>query len=85
MSKYEIIFKKSAFKELRSLPNKEVSRITKAISNLSDNPRPTGCKKLKGYTHLWRIRSGNYRVIYSIEDQILVVEILEIVDRKDAY
>lgn len=85
MTKYKISFKKSAVKELHKLPKKEVIRITESIGKLSANPRPEGCKKLKGYTNLWRIRSGIYRVIYSIENQILVVEILEIVNRKDAY
>lgn len=85
MNKYTIDFKKSALKELHKLPNKEVSEITKVIASLSDDPRPSGCKKLKGYANLWRVRSGNYRVIYSIEDQILIVEILEVVNRKDAY
>ncbi len=85
MSKYEVRFKKSALKILYKLPNKEVVRITSLIGELSEEPRPNGCKKLKGYKNLWRMRSGNYRVIYSIEDQILIVEILEIVDRKDAY
>ncbi|MEZ5048813.1 MAG: type II toxin-antitoxin system RelE/ParE family toxin [Saprospiraceae bacterium] len=85
MNKYRISFKKSTIKELYKLPNKEVARIIKSIGNLAIHPRPTGCKKLKGYMNLWRIKSGNYRIIYSIEDLILVVEILEIVDRKDAY
>lgn len=85
MNNYTINFKKSAIKELHKLPNKEVSRITKLIATLTENPRPSGCKKLKGYPNLWRVRSGNYRIIYSIDDQILIVEILEIVDRKDAY
>lgn len=85
MSKFKISFKKSALKELQQLPNREVGRITKVIGELSEDPRPRGCKKLKGYSNLWRIRSGNYRVIYSIENQILIIEILEIVNRKDAY
>ena len=85
MDKYIVSIKKSAIKELKKLPKKEATRITILLSGLSDNPRPSGCKKLKGYSSLWRIRSGNYRVIYSIEDQILIVEILEILDRKDAY
>ncbi len=85
MSKYKINFKKSAIKELRVLSGKEIKRISILIGNLSNNPRPSGCKKLKGYSNLWRIRSGNYRIIYSIEDQILIIEILEIVNRKDAY
>ena len=85
MNKYTINFKKSVIKELHKLPNKEVSRITKLIATLSTDPRPSGCKKLKGYPNLWSVRSGNYRVIYSIDDQILIVDILEIVDRIDAY
>lgn len=55
------------------------------IQDLVENPRPSGCKKLKGYANLWRIRSGNYWIIYNIEAQLFVVEILEIVNRKDAY
>lgn len=85
MSKYTIDFKKSAFKELQKLPKKEISKITKLIASLATVPRPSGCKKLKGFSNLYRVRSGNYRVIYSVEDQILVIEILEIVNRKDAY
>jgi mRNA interferase RelE/StbE len=85
MSNYTIEFKNSAVKELHKLPNIEVARIANLIESLSKNPRPSGCKKLKVYANLWRVRSGDYRIIYSIEDQILVVEILEVVNRKDAY
>lgn len=85
MNRYVVNFKKSAAKELYKLPKKEVGRILKLIGNLSTDPRPDGCKKLKAYSDLWRVRSGNYRIIYSIEDHILMIEILEIVHRKDAY
>lgn len=85
MERYEVKFKKSAFKELQRLPHKEIKKVARLIGTLSVQPRPQSCKKLKGYLNLWRVRSGNYRVIYSIEDQILIVEILEIVDRKNAY
>lgn len=85
MGDFTIKFKKSAVKELHKLPNKEVLRITNLISGLSEDPRPPGSKKLKAYKNLWRVRSGNYRIIYDIEDQILVIEILEVVNRKDAY
>ncbi len=85
MNRYKVSVKKSAIKELKNLPKKEATRISILIVGLSDNPRPSGCKKLKGYLNLWRIRSGNYRVIYSIEDKIFIVEILEILNRKDAY
>lgn len=85
MSNYTVNFKKSAVKELYKLPNREVFRIIKLIDKLSTEPRPRGCKKLKGYRDLWRVRSGNYRIIYSIEDHILIIEVLEIAHRKDAY
>ena len=85
MGNYKIRIKKSAIKELRKLPKKNASYIIEIIQSLGTQPRPRGCKKLKGYDELWRVRSGNYRDIYTIEDQILIVEILEIVHRKDAY
>ncbi len=85
MNNYTINFKKSALKELKSFPKKEVIKITTVIASLSENPRPSGCKKLKANHNLWRIRSGNYRIIYTIEDKVLVIEILEVVNRKDAY
>ena len=83
--KYSVAFKKSALKELENLPRQVVGRIAAAIEKLGDDPRPTGCKKLKGYENLWRIRIGDYRVLYSIEDDVLTVEILEVVNREDAY
>ncbi len=82
---YKIEFKKSAEKELFKLPNKSIINVSKAIEELSRNPRPNGYKKLKSYNNLYRIRTGKYRVIYTIENQRLVIEILEIVQRKDAY
>ena len=85
MRKYQIIIKKVALKELKKLPKQEIARISKLIKSLSDEPRPRGCKKLKSYDNLWRVRSGNYRVIYGIEDKILIVEVMEIGDRKDIY
>lgn len=85
MGKYKVSLKKSALKELYKLPKREVLRLTKLIARLAENPRPSGCVKLKGYKCLWRVRSGEYRIIYSIEDEVLVVEILEVVNRRDAY
>lgn len=85
MSRYRVQFNKTALKRLHKLPNKEVGKIINLIKGLSEEPRPSGCKKLKSFKNLWRVRSGNYRVIYSIEDSVLIVVVLEIVDRKDAY
>jgi len=83
---YKVIFKKSAAKELAELPATEVPKVRSAIAKLADNPRPEGVKKLKGTIEpLWRIRIGNYRVVYSIDDIIRIVEIRAIGDRKDIY
>lgn len=82
---YIIQFKNSALKELRKLPKAFSEQVAKDINDLSKNPRPHGHKKLKGNENLYRIRSGNYRVVYQIQDKILVVLVVCIGDRKDVY
>ena len=83
---YKITFKKSAAKELVNLPAKVVKNISPPINKLSENPRPDGCKKLKG-THdgAWRIRIGDYRVLYIIEDSVRIIDIQKVGHRKDIY
>lgn len=85
MPKYSVTFARSARKELESLPPAIVRRIFPKIESLATNPRPSGCKKLKGSTDLWRIRVGEYRVIYSIFDTVVRVEIIAVRHRSDAY
>ena len=83
---YHIIIGKQAFKELETLPKKTNQQISKSIDKLAGEPRPHGCKKLKGeHQYIWRIRVGNYRVLYSIDDEIRIVEIGKIGHRKDIY
>jgi mRNA interferase RelE/StbE len=83
---YTIRFKKSAEKELERLPAQIIKRIGKAIDALKENPRPSGSKKLEGQQEsLWRIRIGDYRVIYSVEDVIKIVEIRKVGHRKEIY
>ena len=83
---YRIAVRKKALKELEELPAKISRQIIKAIDNLSEDPRPPGCKKLKGEEdYIWRIRIGDYRVLYSIEDQIKIVEVRRIGHRKEIY
>jgi mRNA interferase RelE/StbE len=82
---YLILFKKSAYKELEKLPISVQEDITKSIAKLSENPRPNGCIRLKGSSLLWRIRIGDYRVIYSIVDNILSIEIVRIGHRREVY
>lgn len=83
---YQITISQSAFKELNRLSKGNIKKIEKAIDSLSDNPRPPGVKKLKGISEdLYRIRSGDYRVVYAIDDMIQIVDIRKIGHRKDIY
>jgi mRNA interferase RelE/StbE len=82
---YSIVFKESAIKQLRSLPKKMTNRLAVIIDALADNPRPLSCKKLQGTNDAYRIRTGDYRVIYTVDDQIVTVEIVKIGNRKDVY
>ena len=85
MTGYLVTFAASARKELKDLPPDIIGRLLPKIRGLSGNPRPAGCKKLHGYKHRWRIRVGNYRVVYAIDDAGKVVDITRIAHRKDAY
>jgi len=83
---YSISIKPSALKELSKLPKATVRRAEKAIDALAEDPRPDGVKKLKGSDEdLYRIRVGDYRIIYSIEDEIKIVDIRKIGHRKEIY
>ena len=85
MSKYKVVIAKSAEKELARLPVAVIVRIREKVSLLADDPRPDGCKKLKGHKDLYRIRVGDYRIIYSVNDGVLTVTVVAIGDRKDIY
>lgn len=85
MTEYLVTFAASARKELRDLPSEVIARLLPKIRELSDNPRPVGCKKLHGYKDRWRIRVGNYRVVYAIDDGRKVVDLTRIAHRKEVY
>lgn len=85
MPRFKITFARSASKELEVLPRAIIERILFEIESLSDNPFPKGCKKLKGDHNRWRIRVGDYRVIYSVATNELVVDIIRIRHRKEVY
>ena len=85
MASYDLRFTSSAEKELKKLPGQLVARIVPRVENLASNPRPSGCKKLKGGDREWRIRVGDYRVVYTIDDAGLLVEVTRIRHRSDVY
>ena len=84
MAEYSVLFRESVWKDLKSIPKKELQRIVARISALGDDPRPPGSEKLTGEDR-YRIRQGRYRIIYSIQDQELTVWVVKIGHRKDVY
>jgi len=84
MERYSLEFAKSVRKDLKKIGKRDASRILKAIKKLEANPRPSTCKKITD-RELYRIRVGNYRVVYQIFDLRLVIMIVKIGDRKDVY
>lgn len=82
---YELRLARSARKELEALPDAVLARVARHLDLLPDTPRPPGCKKLRGATDLWRLRVGDYRIIYAVDDTTRVIEVRAIRDRKDAY
>ncbi len=82
--KYEIRIKRSAEQEMDCLPSKVFSRISGKILKLESTPRPRGCKKLRG-RHEYRLRVGDYRILYVVDDANLVVEIIAVGHRRDVY
>lgn len=85
MAEYGISFARSARKELEALDAKIINRIFPKIESLSGNPRPNNCIKLRGGRNLWRMRVGSYRVIYAINDNAKVIDIIAVRHRRDAY
>lgn len=85
MVKYTLEIKRSAQKELDALDDRIFPRIDRKILALADNPRPAGCKKLTGYEDQWRIRIGDWRVLYIIDDTIMLVTITRVAHRREVY
>jgi mRNA interferase RelE/StbE len=83
--RYSIKIKKNVKKLLFRLPNNIVKKVSNKIDTLSENPRPVGCKKITNTINKYRIRIGNYRILYSINDDILIIEVIKIAHRKDIY
>ena len=82
---YVVDVGRSAQKEIRDLDGVVMSRVIAALRRLADDPRPAGCKKLVGARDLWRIRIGDYRVIYRIDDAKQTIEVTTVRHRSAAY
>lgn len=85
MPKYSLEIQRSAQKELDAIDDPLFSRIDRKIVELADQPRPAGCKKLKGYSDQWRVRVGDWRVVYIIDDNAKRVMVTRIAHRREVY
>ena len=84
MESYKIVIKRSAAKEIERIPKSHRKRIVSKIQELSKEPRPLGVKKLSG-EEKYRIRQGDYRILYKVEDSIITVTVVKVGNRKDVY
>jgi mRNA interferase RelE/StbE len=83
--KYTLEINQSAQKELDALDDTVFKRIDRKILALADNPRPAGCKKLKGFKDQWRIRVGDWRVLYIIDAETKTVTVMHVAHRREVY
>lgn len=84
MAKYDVVFKRSVYKDLRSIPDVDLQRILTRIESLAVDPRQFGCEKLSGQER-YRIRQGVYRIVYEIEDNRLIVTVVRVGHRGQVY
>jgi mRNA interferase RelE/StbE len=82
---YEVLLERSAERDLKALAADILHRIIPRIKDLSQNPRPSGCHKITGSKNDWRIRIGDYRVIYEIDDRRRLVKVMRIRHRREVY
>ncbi|RRQ23913.1 type II toxin-antitoxin system RelE/ParE family toxin [Guyparkeria sp. SCN-R1] len=84
MASYKLCFRQSVTRDLRPIPRPDVERILRRVKALADDPRPPGCEKLSGQER-YRVRQGNYRILYEIVDEELVVTVVKIGHRRHVY
>ena len=84
MASYRLTFKKSVTKDFRSIPQQDIARILKRIETLADDPRPMGSEKLSGLER-FRVRQGAYRIVYEIQDAVLVIIVVKVGHRREVY
>lgn len=84
MAAYNIFFKRSVEKDIKSIPKKDLNKILDRIKKLVEDPRPSGSEKLTGQER-YRVRQGLYRIVYSIQDNELTIWVIKVGHRKDVY
>jgi mRNA interferase RelE/StbE len=82
---YEVLIERRAERDLDRLPSDIFTRVQSALLNLAKQPRPPGCRKLTGSQNDWRVRVGDYRIVYAIDDHACVVHINRVRHRREVY
>ena len=85
MASFRLLFKRSAEKELRKIAPRDLQRLIRAVQALAHDPRPPGARMLKGPERYWRVRQGDYRVVYEIDDAAAQVVIIKVGHRREVY
>lgn len=85
MKRYSVEIARLADRQIEKLPKRDKQKIIDKIGSLAENPGPHGYEKLEYYTDYFRVRVGNFRIIYQIEDVIRIVTVAQVTDRRDAY
>ncbi len=85
MSSYQVEVSRRAVKVIATLPKKEQQRVRAAIDLLANDPRPPGGAALAGHAHAYRVRVGDYRIVYDVFDDRLVIQVVRVGHRKDIY
>jgi mRNA interferase RelE/StbE len=86
VASYKLVIKRTAAKEIESIGQKKTrQRIVARIRALAEDPRPHGCEKLSGKNPYYRVRQGRFRILYEVKDQELIVYVVRVADRRDAY
>lgn len=84
MGSYRLSLKRSAVKELESLPRRDLARVVRRIHELAEDPRPSGCERLSG-RELYRVRQGDYRVLYEVDDSNKAITVVKVGHRREVY
>ncbi len=84
MASYKLVIRRSAAKDIEALPTKDRRRVVARIQGLATDPRPAGCEKLSG-EEKYRVRQGDYRILYEIVDHELIVTVVKVGNRRDVY
>lgn len=82
---YQIEWLPAARRQIRKLPRPAAKRVFSLIDSLAENPRPEGCRKLSGHDARFRVRSGDYRALYEVRDEVLVVLVVTVGHRREVY